>query len=158
MAYVDAALERAQMKKFGLVAREVWEDGEVERIRSALTGDPSILFSCFIFADTPQGHNHWEDRATGKVPLSDDDKKWIKDLATFVAEKTSKEPTQCIADHVAEVVTKPVHAYQVARKVEDLVVDAAAIRPTRREISIAITHLETAAMWLNKAHYAAKKE
>jgi hypothetical protein len=58
----------------------------------------------------------------------------------------------------ADDFTKPVYAYQVARKVEDLAVDAAAIRPTRREIAIAITHLETAAMWLNKAHYAAKKE
>lgn len=63
-----------------------------------------------------------------------------------------------IADHVAETVSKTVHAYQIARKVEDLAVDAAAIRPTRREIAIAITHLETAAMFLNKAHYAAKKE
>jgi hypothetical protein len=55
-------------------------------------------------------------------------------------------------------VAPPIYAYQIARKVEDLCVDANAIRPTRREIAIALTHLETAAMWLNKAHYAAKKK
>lgn len=48
-------------------------------------------------------------------------------------------------------------AYQIARKIEDLVVDANTL-DERREIDIAIEHLETAAMWLNKAHYAAKKE
>ncbi len=48
-------------------------------------------------------------------------------------------------------------AYQIARKIEDLVVDANTL-DERREIDIAIEHLETAAMWLNRAHYAAKKE
>jgi hypothetical protein len=48
-------------------------------------------------------------------------------------------------------------AYQIARKIEDLVVDANTL-DERREIDIAIEHLETAAMWFNRAHYAAKKE
>ena len=48
-------------------------------------------------------------------------------------------------------------AYQIARKLQDLIVDANTL-DERREIDIAIEHMETAAMWLNKAHYAAKKE
>lgn len=60
---------------------------------------------------------------------------------------------------VADDFVKPVFAFQVARKVADLAIDASLIRTTRsREVSIAITHLEAAAMWLNKAHYAAKKD
>ncbi len=67
--------------------------------------------------------------------------------------------TECIADHVAETVSRTPQAYQIARKVQDLAIDAAAIETTRkREVAIAITHLETAAMWLNKAHFAAKKD
>jgi hypothetical protein len=57
-----------------------------------------------------------------------------------------------------DFVIQPAEAYQIARKVEDLCVDARTITKRPREIDIAITHLETAAMWLNKAHYAAKKE
>lgn len=48
-------------------------------------------------------------------------------------------------------------AYQIARKLADLVIDANVL-DGRREIDIAIEHMETAAMWLNKAHYAAKKD
>jgi hypothetical protein len=54
---------------------------------------------------------------------------------------------------------RPAHPYQIARKIEDLCLDAQAIdSPRKREIAIAVTHMETAAMWLNKAHYAAKKD
>lgn len=73
-------------------------------------------------------------------------------------ERAEQDKARPIADHVTEVVTREAQAYQIARKVEDLCVDAGTITTRKREVAIAITHLETAAMWLNKAHYAAKKE
>ena len=62
---------------------------------------------------------------------------------------------ESIADSVYESVRSK-QAFQIARTIEDLVVDANAL-DDRREIDIAIEHLETAAMWFNRAHYAAKK-
>lgn len=74
---------------------------------------------------------------------------------------SSHAPGGCVLcpDRPPEVRTpRPApQSYQIARKIEDLVVDANML-DERREIDIAIEHLETAAMWLNRAHYAAKKE
>lgn len=155
MGYVDAALERARIEKYGADLCSGLDNEDLDYLEAVLDGEHTELSCAFSWSSSPQGFQYWYDRSKGFVALSEEDLQWLRGLLEIYRPAAPQTPPPAAEP---DFKGKPVYAYQVARKLNDLCIDADAIRPTRREIAIAITHMETAAMWLNKAHYATNKE
>ena len=49
-------------------------------VRAVLDGRVSVLESAFIWHATPQGITHWAERQSGRVPLDDADRRYLRSL------------------------------------------------------------------------------
>lgn len=51
-----------------------------QHVPKVLAGEYRLLQYLFVWDSTPQGHDHWYDRAQGLVPLSDEDRAYLERL------------------------------------------------------------------------------
>jgi hypothetical protein len=63
---------------------------------------PAWLWSAFIFNQSPQGHDHWADRATGELPLTEADREWLGEVLEALKRREASQPALRVADDLIE--------------------------------------------------------
>lgn len=63
---------------------------------------PGWLWSAFIFSETPQGHDHWAERADGVLPLSGADREWLGEVVEALKRREASRPALKVADDLIE--------------------------------------------------------
>ena len=78
-----------------------------------IAGNVRALAWAFVWRDTPQGQDHWVDRADGVVPLSDDDVEFLHNCIRHMVETliTRKRVAQILAEDYAEDYADDLEAY-----------------------------------------------